>query len=219
MPKTARQHQVLLSHAAPETYAPMTRLLLAKLGYLILSPEELASIDGGEAFRPVLLLLDESQLSSAPAVDHAVPILMVTSKDKDREPGEAVGDSRVAGVVRCPVQSEDLFRLIQQLTERTPRSTPRVDCEFDVRCRQGDREWSGVLASISEKGGLLRRPELPELGSRLVLSFELPGIRRLKLSAETAYYDLQGAGVVFCEPSESDRAAIAGFVRQRLLGG
>ena len=180
MPK--REHQLLLSHAATEAYAPMTRLLLAKLGYLILSPEELASIEGAEALRPVLLLLDESQVSSATAVDRAVPILMVTSQEEGPDALEA--DPRVAGVVRC---------------------------------RQDGRAWNGVLASISEKGCLLARPDLPELGSWIELSFELPESGGIKLTAECAYHDLKGAGLVFREPSPSIRAVIARFVRERLL--
>ena len=31
--------RVLISHAGPEAYAPMTRVILAKLGYLVLMPE------------------------------------------------------------------------------------------------------------------------------------------------------------------------------------
>ena len=47
------QYRFLLSHVGPDAYAPMTRVLLGKLGYLILLPEELASIEGSESLRRV----------------------------------------------------------------------------------------------------------------------------------------------------------------------
>lgn len=207
--------RVLLSHVAPELYAPMTRLLLAKLGYLILSPEELASIEGADALRPVLLLLDERQVSDLPAADHAVPILMVTPQDVD---GDArVDDVRVAGVVQCPVQSQELFRMIQQLTERTPRSTPRVECKLAARCRQHDRSWSAELLMISENGALLAGGEMPKPGTRLRVAFELPESGRLQFDADVAYPDPRGVGLVFSSHTDTDRRAIARFVEQTLL--
>ena len=36
METAAVEKHVLISHAGPEAYAPMTRVILAKLGYLIL---------------------------------------------------------------------------------------------------------------------------------------------------------------------------------------
>ena len=50
--ETAAEKHVLISHAGPEAYAPMTRVILAKLGYLILLPEEIASIERPRGHAP-----------------------------------------------------------------------------------------------------------------------------------------------------------------------
>ena len=52
-------NRVLISHAGPEAYAPMTRVILAKLGYLVLMPDEAASIRDLAEERPLVRLLDE----------------------------------------------------------------------------------------------------------------------------------------------------------------
>jgi hypothetical protein len=165
---------VLLSHARAEAYAPMTRVILGKLGYLILTPEELESIEGAEEIRPVVRLLDERQLAEIPDDHDGVPIIVITGRH-----GATGADSRIAGAVRRPAGMHELYRLIQQLTEDTPRSTPRVPTHISVRCRRGEEEWATAMLSISENGCLMRSPEPLNLGGRVELSFELPRAGRL----------------------------------------
>jgi hypothetical protein len=204
---------VLLSHARAEAYAPMTRVILGKLGYLILTPEELESIRGAEEVRPLVRVLDERQIAEIPDECDGIPIILITGRH-----GATGVDLRIAGAVKRPAGMHELYRLIQQLTEETPRSTPRVPTHIPVRCRRGDDEWSTAMLSISENGCLMRSPEPLNLGGRVELSFELPRSGRLELEAETAYQLLPDLGMIFHATRASDREAIKSFVNHALLG-
>jgi len=203
---------ILLSHARAEAYAPMTRVILGKLGYLILTPDELESIGGTEEVRPLVRLLDERQLAEIPDDHDAIPIILITGRH-----GATGADPRIAGAVKRPAGMHELYRLIQQLTEETPRATPRVPTHIPVRCRRGAEEWGTSMLSLSENGCLLRSPEPLSLGGRVGLSFELPRQGRLELEAETAYQLLPDLGMIFHATRASDREAIRSFVAQSLL--
>jgi len=209
----AATQRVLLSHAQPDAYAPMTRVILAKLGYLILTPEELETIDRAEEMQPLVRVLDERQLAEIPDDHDAIPVILITGRR-----GATGADPRIAGAVKRPAGMHELYRLIQQLSEATPRSTPRVPTHIPTRCRRGDKVFSAAMLSLSENGCLMRSPEPVTLGGRVELSFELPRLGRLELEAETAYQLLPDLGMIFHATRASDREAIRSFISYALLG-
>src|SRR5262245_31504544 len=204
--------RVLISHAGPEAFAPMTRVILAKLGYLVLLPDEAASIRDFADERPLVRLLDERQMAEIPDDGDGIPIILLTGRH-----GATGADPRIAGAVKRPAGMHKLSCSIQQLTEDTPRSTPRVPTHLPARCRSDGREWNTALLSLSENGCLVRSPEPLSLGRRVELSFELPRSGRLELEAETAYQLLPDVGMIFHATRQSDREAIAAFVTNTLL--
>jgi len=212
METAAVEKHVLISHAGPEAYAPMTRVILAKLGYLILLPEEIASIGDLADTRPIVRLLDERQFAEIPDDGDGIPIVLVTGRH-----GTTGADSRIAGAVMRPVGMHELYRLIQQLTEETPRSTPRVPTHLPAVCKSDGKEWTSTLLSLSENGCLLRSPEPLPLGRRVELSFALPRAGRLSIAAESAYQLLPDMGMIFHATRQGDREAIAAFVTHTLL--
>lgn len=208
-------HRILLSHAAAEAYAPMTRAILAKLGYAILLPEEHESLaEGGHwdvgELRPCVRLVDERNLGEIPE-DPDTPIIVLTGRH-----GVTGADPRIAGAIRRPAGMHELFRLIQQVTEDKPRGTPRVPTHLPARCRKDGREWSLALLSLSENGCLVRSPEPLLLGTQLEVEFELPRSGRLRLDAEAAYQLLPDVGLIFHATKARDREAISGFVSETL---
>jgi len=210
--ETAAEKHVLISHAGPEAYAPMTRVILAKLGYLILLPEEIESISDLASTRPLVRLLDERQYAEIPDDGDGIPIVLLTGRH-----GATGADARIAGAVKRPAGMHELYRLIQQLSEDTPRSTPRVPTHLPARCKCEGKEWTSTLLSLSENGCLMRSPEPLALGRSLHLSFELPRAGRLSIEAETAYQLLPDMGMIFHATRQSDREAIASFVTSTLL--
>ena len=120
------------------------------------------------------------------------------------------------GALRRPAGMHELYRLVQQVTEDTPRSTPRVPTHLPARCSKDDREWASTLLSLSENGCLMRTPEPLPLGTRLGLSFELPRVGRLAVEAEAAYQLLPDIGLIFHATEARWREAIADFVSHTL---
>jgi hypothetical protein len=206
-------HRILAVHAAPEALAPMTRVILAKLGYVILTPEELESLGPEVECRgPELRIVDERRLAEVP--EDLVPIVVLSGRH-----GVTGADPRIVGAVRRPAGMHELYRLIQQVLEETPRTVPRVPTHLVAHCRRNGLEWRAALLSLSENGGLLRSPEPLLLGSRFRLRFELPRSGPIEVEAETAYQLVPDLGVIFNATSPADRAAISAYVGEMLGAG
>lgn len=204
----------ILSHAPEEAYAPRTRPLLAHLGYAILTEAEWETLPPAQAARPPALRIVEASRLPATSRDAAPPPLVAVAAPEETVPE----DPRVLGVVPRPAALHPLYRLLQQLLESRPRSTPRVSTHLTARCREaGGAEWSGALLSLSEGGGLLRSSQPVSLGAPLEIAFALPGTGRLALRAEVAYRLPPDVGVVFSDVAPAERRAIAAFV-EHVLG-
>ena len=207
-----RPHHIIVSHAAPDAYAPMTRPILAKLGYAILLPEEHESLRGvRDLSPPILRIVDERQLAEIADESPPLPLIVLTGRH-----GVAGVDSRIIGAVRRPAGMHELYRLIQQVTEETPRSTPRIPTHLHARCRRDGREWGCTVLSLSENGCLVRTPEPLLLGARLELSFSLPRTGAIEIEAESAYQLVPDIGLIFHAIPARQREAIAGFVTATL---
>jgi hypothetical protein len=211
----ARQlpNRLLVTHAAPQAFAPMARSMLAKLGYRIVEPEELPAAAAELGLeRPHLRLVDERSLADAgDEEDPPVPIVVLCGPH-----GVTGADPRIVGAIRRPAGLHEIYRLVQQVLEDTPRSTPRVATHLPARCQREGREWRGAVLSLSENGCLLRSPEPLLLGSRFGLGFELPRSGKLEVDAEIAYQLLPDMGVVFNATSPSVREAIGAYVASAL---
>jgi hypothetical protein len=205
--------RLLVTHAAPEAYAPMARAILAKLGYQIVDPDEFPAVAAELGLeRPHLRLVDERSLADLEdEEDPPVPIVVLCGRH-----GVTGADPRIVGAIRRPAGLHEIYRLVQQVLEDTPRSTPRVPTHLAARCRRDGREWRGAVLSLSENGCLLRSPEPLLLGSRIALGFELPRSGSIEVDAEIAYQLVPDLGVVFNATSPGVREAIGGYVTSAL---
>ncbi len=210
----SEQQRVLVVHAPQEAIASITRVMLAKLGYVIVSPEEFESLDPESVRRgPELRIVDERNLADVP-VDNgsSVPILVLTGRH-----GVSGADPRIVGAIRRPAGMHELFRVIQQVLEETPRTTPRVLTHIIGRCFRSDEEWRVTILSLSENGCLMRSPEPLLLGTRIRLRFELPPAQTLELDCDTAYQLVPDIGMIFNATSPAERAAIGDYVKGALV--
>jgi hypothetical protein len=205
--------RLLVTHAAPEAYAPMARAILTRLGYRIVEPDEWPAVAAElDLERPHLRLVDERSLADVEDdEDPPVPIVVLCGRH-----GVTGADPRIVGAIRRPAGLHEIYRLVQQVLEDTPRSTPRVPTHLAARCRRDGREWRGAVLSLSENGCLLRSPEPLLLGSRIALGFELPRSGAVEVDAEIAYQLVPDLGVVFNATSPGVREAIGGFVTSAL---
>jgi hypothetical protein len=207
--------RILVSHAPPEAFATMTRPILAKLGYAILMPEEFEQVAAGSKdLRPAVRIVDERQLGEVPDDSDSLPIVVLTGRH-----GVTGADSRIVGAVRRPAGMHELYRLIQQVMEETPRSTPRVPTHLPVSCIRDGHEWRAKVLSLSDNGCLVRSPEPLLLGNRFEMIFVLPREGEMRIEAEAAYQLVPDVGVIFQSLPTSQRNAISRFVIQTLASG
>jgi hypothetical protein len=203
--------RVLVTHAPPAAFAPATLSILAKLGYAIVDPDVFARL-ADEDDRPDLYIVDERNLAEVPDDGGSpIPIVVLTGRH-----GVTGADVRIAGAIQRPAGLHELYRVVQQVLEDTPRTTPRVATHIPACCLCQGKQWRSALVSLSENGGLMRSPEPLVLGSRLRLGFELPRSGPLEVDAEIAYQLVPDVGVIFNGAPPSVREAIAAYVTEAL---
>jgi hypothetical protein len=206
--------RILLTYAAPEAFTEVSRTILTRLGYALVTPEEFpacaASMDRD---LPDLRIVDERSLAEI-AEDgfSSVPVIVLTGRY-----GVTGADPRIVGAIRRPAGMHDLYRLAQEVLEDTPRTAPRIPTHLKARCYRDGREWTGAVLSLSESGCLLRSTEPQMLGSRFSLSFALPRTGTLELDGEVTYQLVPDLGMTFHATSPSDRRAISEFIHRSLL--
>ena len=212
--RTDPRRRLILSYAREEDYLPLTRAVLSKMGYAIVTEEERPSLPPHLVDRsPELIIVDERRLSEIEdEPDALVPLIVLSGSG-----GVTGADPRVLGAVCRPAGLHELYRLIQQGLEERPRSAPRVATNLTAHCRQGEHEWRASLLSLSENGCLMRTPEPLELGSQIEIRFELPQGATVETQAEAAYQIVPDLGLVFSRTPAVFREAIASFVERTLV--
>jgi hypothetical protein len=214
MANQRKVRRLIISHARPDAYSPLARVVLAKMGYPIVSAEDWEDLPSADRDRtPDLRIVDERRIGEIP--DDAdlpeIPMIVITGRH-----GVSGSDPRIVGAVGRPAGLHELYRLIQQTIEDTPRSTPRVATHLPARCRRGDREWRGAVLSLSENGCLLRTPEPVDLGSQIEISFDLPRAGTIETQAESAYQLVPDTGLIFHRTPAALREAILAYVEESL---
>ena len=190
----------------------MSRTILAKLGFQIVAPEDYPALaEAMDRDRPDLRIVDERRLAEIPEESPAVPIVVLSGRH-----GVTGADSRIVGAVRRPAGMHELYRLVQEVLEETPRATPRIPTHLAARCTRQGREWRAAVLSLSENGCLLRSPEPLLLGSSLEITFELPVSGTLHCEAEIAYQLLPDLVLVFHAAPPAVREAIQGYLARSL---
>jgi len=209
--------RTIVYHASRDALSPKTDVILNRLGYRLLLPEAFEELREGDSdLRPEMLLVDERRLGEIDAYqdgdeDGSIPIVLLTGQY-----GTTGADSRVVGAVKRPAGIHDLYRLMQQVFEDTPRSTPRVATQLLAHCESGDRRWDGRVLSLSENGCLIRSPEPIQLGQRIRLAFSLPRSGSVSLDAEASYQLVPDIGLVFSAVPPEQRETLERFVHESL---
>lgn len=210
----------MFTNARPEAFAQLTRVILGRLGYGILTASELALIDR-QGDRPPLemLVLDEHKPMDEielPELDAGaeLPIILLTGRAGIRKP-----NPQIMAAVKRPAGLHDLYRILQSHYEARPRSTPRVDAELDVTCSRRGKTWSAEILSLSDNGCLMRSSESVPLGTTISIAMNLPGVGTVELDAESAYQLVPDMGLVFNAIQPKIRQAIGNYVMQTLAAG
>ncbi|MBJ21456.1 MAG: PilZ domain-containing protein [bacterium] len=210
--------RTIIYHASGDALGPMTDVILSRLGYQMLLPETFATLQTAQPdLRADLLLVDEKRMQEAVEAaeqrgEPHLPIILLTGKQG--APGD---DPRIVGAAKRPAGLHDLYRLIQQVFEDRPRSTPRVPTHLRALCESRGSHWEGRVLSLSENGCLIRSSEAILLGQKLHLELLFPQSASIVVEAEATYQLLPDTGLVFSAVEASRREALGRFVAETLL--
>lgn len=216
MPPIEPTRRIILTHAGREAFSDASRSILSKLGYAIVTPEEFEACasDLGRD-NPDLRVADERSLAEIPEDAYStVPIIVLTGSH-----GITGADPRIVGAIRRPAGMHELYRLIQEVLEDTPRSSPRIATHLMARCSRDGCEWTGAVLSLSESGCLLRSTAPQNLGSVFRLEFDLPRSGPLAVEAEVTYQLVPDLGLTFHGTAPARRREIADFIERSLAHG
>ena len=203
--------RIVVVHAGPEAFAPSTLQILPKLGYALFEPD-LWALRADDDDRPDCYIVDERRMAEVEDDGGpTIPIIALTGRH-----GVTGADHRVLGAIRRPAGVHELFRVLQQGLEETPRTTPRVPTHLPALCRREGAEWRTAILSISENGCLMRSPDELLLGARIEVDFELPRGGRVRLDGDVAYQLVPDVGVVFNATPPRTREAIQHYVGEAL---
>jgi hypothetical protein len=209
--------RTIVYHGSSEALGPGTDVMLNRLGYRMVPPETFAELRSEDPkLAPDLLVVDDRRLEElrAEPMDDALAdgrIVLLTGGAR-----AADDDPMVVGAVRRPAGLHDLYRLMQQIFEDTPRTTPRIATQLSARCARGERHWEGRVLSLSENGCLIRSAETIGLGQRILLEFSIPKCGPIRLDAEAAYQLMPDTGLVFNAVAPDHRKSIERFVSETL---
>jgi len=209
------QH-LLVSHARSEAFVEKTVAILARLGYEIHDADRFAD-ESARLGEPELMIIDESRLDdlgeTGPLASfRPLPRIVLTGRW-----GVGECDPKVVGAIHRPAGLHDLYRVIQQVFEDTPRTTPRVPVDLTVHCTRKGETFDGKLLSISENGALLRCETEVPLGASFEMVMSLPRAGELRVRAEAAYQLVPHIGVVFSGLAAEARSSIGRFVADTIL--
>jgi DNA-binding response OmpR family regulator len=212
MPESDRR--IILAHAGREAFSDMSRSILSKLGYSIVTSEDFeAYAESLGRNGPDLRIVDERSLAEVPDDAYStVPIIVLTGSH-----GVSGADPRIVGAIRRPAGMHELYRVVQEVLEDTPRSSPRILVHLNAHCSRDGREWSAAVLSLSESGCLLRSTAPQNLGASFKLRFSLPRTGPMSLDAEVTYQLVPDLGVTFQSTSPTDRETITNFIQRTLL--
>jgi len=210
-------NRTILYHASRDALGARTDVILSRLGYQMLLPETYDTLRADRPeLAPDMLVVDERRLDEIERYgDEAatVPIILLTGTQGARDE-----DPRIVGAAKRPAGLHDLYRLMQQVFEDVPRSTPRVATQLRARCALKGATWDGRVLSLSENGCLIRSPEAILLGQKIELELVLPRAEPIALEAEATYQLLPDTGLVFNGLEARSREALERFVTQTILG-
>jgi hypothetical protein len=198
-------------HAPTRAFAAGTETALGRLGYHLVRAESAEHEEDASRFS--IRIVDDRQLEEVPVEGngHALPIILLTGPR-----GPIASDARTVGTVLRRAGLKEVFALLQETLEATPRSVPRIPTSLPARCIHGNHGWAGAIRSISEKGCLFHSTERLEPDRRIDLHFALPSEGLLQIPAQPSYVDGKVAGLVFRNPSDQTRSAIEGYVTAQL---
>lgn len=114
-----------------------------------------------------------------------VPLVLV-SDGRTPELEERVRKGTLAGLLRAPLNAEEVFKVIQQVIEKGPRRNIRMATALPAKIRDGEGSLEGYVTVLSQYGLFFRSLAPRPAGSRVSVEWSLWD-RPVRLEAEVLY--------------------------------
>lgn len=204
--------KVIASYVSPRAFAPRTRAALVGLGYRVVVAATQGRFDD-DSWKPDLRIVSDRHVDRLPIENYLprTPVI-VLSGGRRRE----WHDRRIVGEVSRPAELADLYPLIQEALEDTPRRAARAPTQLPARCTHADQRWMGAIIGLSSAGCLFRTNADLAPHTDLSLLFPLPRGRMISTRARVMNRRRDLVGMAFRDAPAQSRVAIADFVSERL---
>jgi CheY-like chemotaxis protein len=152
-----------------------------------------------------------------------IPVAILT-RDADRGSEDACLQAGCAVYLGKPVEPEALYRIVQQLTEATPRSHVRIKtCLTVIMGDAGKPDAGEGVTDISESGMYVRTLHPAKVGARQFFTLfiddrpvRIEGVVLYSYSFGEGPLKEPGMGVKFLSLSTEDREFLRRFIRDHL---
>ena len=154
-----------------------------------------------------------------------MPLIMVAN-GQDRGLEERLQRGELAGLLRTPVNPEEVFQVIQKAVEKGPRSNIRIPTALPAELRDGSGATGGFVTVLSQFGMFFRTLEPRPVKARVDASISF-GDRMVDLHAEVLYivsfeegpFCAPGMGMKFVDLAPEDSALLRFFIHEQIGAG
>jgi CheY-like chemotaxis protein len=154
-----------------------------------------------------------------------VPLIMVTD-GPDRGLEERLRQGALAGLLRKPLDPEEVFKIIQKVIEKGPRENIRIPTALQTTVRDEYGATKGFVTVLSQYGVFFRTLDSRPAKARVGVSISF-GDRTVDLEAEVLYiisfeegpFCEPGMGMKFVNITPEDSALIRFFINEQVGAG
>ncbi len=208
-------------------------MLLQRFGYTIASTN--SAREGVEflCVAPAVAVFAEGRaagaelaaLLKADARFRDMPLIMVAN-GQDRSLEERLRRGELAGLLRTPVDPDEVFQVLQKVIENGQRENIRIPTALSAELRDGHGATEGYVTVLSQYGMFFRTLEPRPVKARAEVSFSF-GDRIMDLRAEVLYivsfeegpFCEPGMGMKFVDIAPGDSALLRFFIHEQLGAG
>jgi len=151
-----------------------------------------------------------------------VPLVIVASA-YDRGLEERLRQGEIAGLLRTPVNADEVFKIIQKAIERGTRENIRIATALPAKLQDGDGDIQGFVTVLSKYGMFFRTLEPKPVNARVAIEVSF-GDRSVNLEADVLYivtfeegpFSEPGMGLKFVNISQENSALVKFFILEQI---
>ncbi len=225
-----RRRLILLLECGGQERAALERML-AGFGYNVsITADEQQAMECMQIVLPSLIIVDTERVDAASygligrlkqeQGGERIPVI-VLSRIAPQKAEEAIMRRKVAAFLLSPVNTEELFRVVQSAMEETPRRNIRSATR--LQAFRDDATESGFATQLSESGMFYETAEPAPVHSKHPVRI-IAGNREIRAEAEVLYRSLSddrsrrapGMGMQFTRITSDDQNYLRLFILLRL---